>query len=109
MRVRRYQLAVLLIVVLAAVIVVNGLALWGDQFALWVDNAMQLSAGLTAVVCGWLRGRRMRGPQRWWRLLIAIGMAGWSCGQLIWAWYQLPGRQGQPSPSLADEGYLTLP
>ncbi|HEY7593161.1 MAG TPA: EAL domain-containing protein [Actinophytocola sp.] len=109
MKFRRYQLAVLLIVVLAAVIVVNGLALWGDQFAQWVDNALQLSAGLTAVVCGWLVGRRMRGAQRWWRMLFALGMLGWSAGQLVWSWYQLFGGEGLPSPSLADVGYLTLP
>ncbi len=29
-----------LLLVLAALIVVNGLAFWGDRFALWVDNAM---------------------------------------------------------------------
>jgi diguanylate cyclase (GGDEF)-like protein len=109
MKFRRYQLAVLLIVVLAAVIAVNGLALWGDQFAQWVDNALQLSAGLTAVVCGWLVGRRMRGAQRWWRMLFALGMLGWSAGQLVWSWYQLFGGEGLPSPSLADVGYLTLP
>jgi diguanylate cyclase (GGDEF)-like protein len=109
MKVRRYQLGVLLIVVLAALIAVNGLALWGDQFAQWVDNAMQLSAGLTAVACGWLVGRRMSGAQRWWRVLFAIGMAGWSCGQIIWSWYQLFGGDGLPSPSLADVGYLTFP
>jgi diguanylate cyclase (GGDEF)-like protein len=109
MKVRRYQLAVLLIVVLAAMIVVNGLALWGDQFASWVDNAMQLSAGLTAVICGVLVGRRMRGSQRWWRLLIAFGMVGWSCGQIIWSWYQLFDGEGLPSPSMADVGYLTFP
>jgi diguanylate cyclase (GGDEF)-like protein len=109
MKVRRYQLAVLLIVVMAALIAVNGLALWGDQFALWVDNAMQLSAGLTAVICGWLVGRRMRGAQRWWRLLFALGMAGWSCGQIAWSWYQLIDGRGLPSPSLADVGYLTFP
>ena len=109
MKVRRYQLGVLLIVVLAVLIAVNGLALWGDRFALWVDNAMQLSAGVTAVVCGVLVGRRMRGAQVWWRLLIAIGMAGWSCGQIAWSWYQLIDGRGLPSPSLADVGYLTFP
>ncbi len=109
MKVRRYRMAVLLLLVLAAVIAVNGLALWGDRFALWVDNAMQLSAGLTAVVCGWVVGRRMRGAQRWWRLLIAVGMLGWSGGQIMWSWYQLIDGRGLPSPSLADVGYLTFP
>src|ERR1700741_194765 len=109
MKVRRYQLGVLLIVVLAALIAVNGLALWGDEFALWVDNAMQLSAGVTAVVCGLLIGRRMRGAQRWWRVLFALGLARWSCGQVFWSWYQLIEGEGLPSPSMADVGYLTFP
>jgi diguanylate cyclase (GGDEF)-like protein len=109
MKIRRARLAVLLIVVLAAVIAVNGLALWGDTFALWVDNALQLSAGLTAAVSGWVVGRRMRGAQRWWRLLIGLGMFGWSCGQFIWSWYQLVDGEGLPSPSLADVGYLIFP
>ncbi|HEV7652704.1 MAG TPA: EAL domain-containing protein [Actinophytocola sp.] len=109
MKVRRYRLAVLLIVVLTVLIAVNGLALWGDTFALWVDNAMQLGAGLTAAVCGLVVGRRMRGAQRWWRLLIGLGMFGWSCGQFIWSWYQLVDGEGLPSPSLADVGYLTFP
>jgi diguanylate cyclase len=109
MKVRRYRLAVLLIVVLAVLIAVNGLALWGEQLAMWIDNAMQLGAGVTAAVCGWVVGRRMSGPQRWWRLLIGMGMLGWSAGQFIWSWYQLVDHEGLPSPSLADVGYLTLP
>ena len=109
MKVRRDRLAVLLIVVLATLIAVNGLALWGDTFAMWIDNAMQLGAGLTAAVCGWVVGRRMRGAQRWWRLLIGLGMLGWSCGQFVWSWYQLVDGEGLPSPSLADVGYLTFP
>ncbi|MBP2328335.1 diguanylate cyclase (GGDEF)-like protein [Kibdelosporangium banguiense] len=106
---RRYQVAVALVVVMAALVAVNGLALWGDRLALWVDDAMQLGTGLSAVVCGWLVARRVNGPQRWWRVLIAVGMFGWSCGQCIWSWYQLVENKGLPSPSLADVGYLSFP
>jgi diguanylate cyclase (GGDEF)-like protein len=106
---RRYRLAIALVVVMAALVAVNGLALWGDRFALWVDDAMQLGTGLTAVVCGWLVARRVKGSQRWWRLLIVIGMFGWSCGQFVWSWYQLVENEGLPSPSLADVGYLSFP
>jgi diguanylate cyclase (GGDEF)-like protein len=109
MTVRRYRVAALLLVVLAAVVAVNGLTLWGDGFALWVDDALQLGAGLAALVCGWLAARRVHGPQRWWRLMIMLGMAGWSCGQIVWSWYQLIEQRGLPSPSLADVGYLTFP
>ena len=67
MTVRRYQVAIALVVVMAALVVVNGFALWGDRVALWVDDALQLSMGLTAVVCGWRVARRARRAQRWWR------------------------------------------
>ncbi|WP_284746091.1 putative bifunctional diguanylate cyclase/phosphodiesterase [Amycolatopsis sp. RTGN1] len=109
MTVRRYPVAVLLVVVTVALVVVNGFAFWGDTFALWVDDAMQLSAGVAAVVCGVLVARRVRGHQRWWRVLVALGMAGWSLGQCAWSWYQLVDGRGLPSPSLADVGYLSFP
>ena len=95
--------------VVAVLIGVNGLAPWGDRVALWVDDTFQLSAALTAVVCGLLVARRVDGPQRWWRVLIAIGMACWAAGQAIWSWHQLAGGEGLPSPSLADVGYLAFP
>ncbi len=109
MTVRRYPVAVLLVVVTVALVVVNGFAFWGDTFALWIDDAMQLSAGVAAVVCGVLVARRVRGHQRWWRVLVALGMAGWSLGQCVWSWYQLIDGRGLPSPSLADVGYLSFP
>jgi diguanylate cyclase (GGDEF)-like protein len=109
MTVRRYPVAVLLVVMTLALVVGNGFAFWGDTFALWVDDAMQLSAGVGAVVCGVLVARRVRGHQRWWRVLVAIGMTGWSLGQCVWSWYQLIDGRGLPSPSLADVGYLSFP
>jgi diguanylate cyclase (GGDEF)-like protein len=109
MTVRRYPVAVLLVVVTVALVVVNGFAFWGDTFALWIDDAMQLSAGVAAVVCGVLVARRVRGHQRWWRVLVALGMAGWSLGQCVWSWYQLIDGRGLPSPSPADLGYLSFP
>ncbi|MFD8497209.1 putative bifunctional diguanylate cyclase/phosphodiesterase [Amycolatopsis sp. NPDC059657] len=109
MTVRRYRVAIGLIVVLACLVVLNGFAFWGDTFAQWVDDALQLGTGLSAVVCGWIVARRVGGTQRWWRLLIVFGMAGWSVGQFIWSWYQLVDGRGLPSPSAADVGYLTFP
>ncbi|WP_103350843.1 bifunctional diguanylate cyclase/phosphodiesterase [Amycolatopsis sp. CA-128772] len=109
MTVRRYPGAILLVFVAVTLVVVNGFAFWGDTFALWVDDAMQLSAGVGAVVCGVVVARRVRGHQRWWRVLVAIGMTGWSLGQCAWSWYQLIDGRGLPSPSLADVGYLSFP
>ncbi|MDS0132154.1 EAL domain-containing protein [Amycolatopsis sp. CM201R] len=102
-------MAILLVLVTAAVVVVNGFAFWGDTFALWVDDALQLGAGVTGIVCGVVVARRVRGHQRWWRVLVAIGMTGWSLGQCVWSYYQLVDGRGLPSPSLADVGYLSFP
>ncbi|WP_240490949.1 putative bifunctional diguanylate cyclase/phosphodiesterase [Amycolatopsis vancoresmycina] len=109
MTVRRYPVAILLVLVAATLVVVNGFAFWGDTFALWVDDSMQLAAGIGAAVCGVVAARRVRGHQRWWRVLVATGMAGWSLGQCAWSWYQLVDGRGLPSPSLADVGYLSFP
>ncbi|MGW5747212.1 putative bifunctional diguanylate cyclase/phosphodiesterase [Amycolatopsis sp. NPDC003861] len=106
---RRYPVAILLVLVTAAVVVVNGFAFWGDTFALWIDDALQLGAGVTGIVCGIVVARRVRGHQRWWRVLVAIGMTGWSLGQCVWSYYQLVDGRGLPSPSLADVGYLSFP
>ncbi|EOD58462.1 diguanylate cyclase/phosphodiesterase [Amycolatopsis vancoresmycina DSM 44592] len=102
-------MAILLVLVAATLVVVNGFAFWGDTFALWVDDSMQLAAGIGAAVCGVVAARRVRGHQRWWRVLVATGMAGWSLGQCAWSWYQLVDGRGLPSPSLADVGYLSFP
>jgi diguanylate cyclase (GGDEF)-like protein len=109
MAVRRYPVAIGFVAVVATLVAVNATEPFGERFALWVDNALQLSMGFTAAGCGFVMARRYRGPQRWWRLLIAFGMAGWSGGQLVWSWYQLIENRGLPSPSLADVGYLLLP
>lgn len=88
---------------------VNASEPFGERPALWADNLMQFAMGLMAAVCGFVVARRHSGSQRWWRLLIAVGMAGWTGGQVIWSWYQLFDDRGLPSPSLADVGYLLLP
>ena len=99
----------IVLIVVVVLIGVNGLAPWGDRVALGIDDAFQSGAALTAVVCGLLVGRRADGLQRWWRWLIAAGMACWAVGQMMWSWYQLVDGEGLPSPSLADVGYLTFP
>jgi diguanylate cyclase len=74
-----------------------------------IDDAAQLTAGLSAAVaCLWTALYR-RGVERRWRLLVGTGMAGWSVGQAIWSWYQIFADTPLPSPSLADVGYFTLP
>jgi diguanylate cyclase (GGDEF)-like protein len=74
-----------------------------------LDDSAQLLAGLAATVSCFWHGWRSRGPQRIWRLFAGVGFAGWTIGMAVWAWYQVFGGIGLPSPSLADAGFLTLP
>jgi diguanylate cyclase len=103
----RAQIAVF--VTLLTLVVVNGLALRGDALANTLDNAMQMITGLTAVILGLIAARRHTGRQRAWRLVVALGMAGWSSGQAIWSWYQWTHGGSLASPSWADFGYLSFP
>lgn len=93
----------------AAVVVIAGFGFIDKFAARAVDDLAQLVGGLTAVVCCLWTARRARGADRSWRLLMAIGMAGWSTGQALWTYYRLFDLRAVPSPSWADAGYLTLP
>ncbi|OLB76689.1 MAG: hypothetical protein AUI14_17960 [Actinobacteria bacterium 13_2_20CM_2_71_6] len=73
------------------------------------DDCAQLTAGLAAAIACLSTGRYRRGAERTWRVLVGIGMGGWSVGQAIWSWYQIFADTPLPSPSPADVGYFTLP
>ncbi len=80
----------------------------------FLDDLAQLGGGVFAAwACAWtwLRSRRLGRPrnQRTWRALLFVGVAGWTCGQAIWSWYQLFADEPIPSPSAADVGYFLLP
>ncbi len=74
-----------------------------------VDDLAQLLAGAAAAAACLWNARRVRGPERTWRRLMGIGMAGWTLGQALWSWYQIFSDTPLPSPSWADVGYLTMP
>jgi diguanylate cyclase (GGDEF)-like protein len=85
-----------------------------DELSQVVDDAAQLAAGAFATwSCAWTwrRARRAGTPRGLvaWRVLLLLGMAGWTLGQLVWSWYQLVAHRDIPSPSLADVGYFALP
>jgi diguanylate cyclase len=104
----RVRLAVATAAVSAVLVTDSSHALSG-QASVVLDDAAQLVGGvLAAVSCGWTACRRT-GVERAWRRYLAVGMGGWSIGQLIWSWYQIFARTPLPSPSWADVGYLTLP
>src|SRR6185369_4033754 len=74
-----------------------------------LDDAAQFLGGTAAALCCAWTSRHRTGVERTWRRFMAVGMGGWSVGQLIWSWYQLFAKPPLPCPSWADLGYLTLP
>ncbi len=104
----RLQLAVAGLAV-TAVLVADSSGLLGPKLATILDDSAQLGGGVFATICCLYGARRTSGVERAWRRLMAIGMVGWSIGQLIWSYYQVFARTPLPSPSWADVGYLTLP
>jgi diguanylate cyclase (GGDEF)-like protein len=73
-----------------------------------IDDAAQFLGALAAVLCCLWTAPKYTGGQRAWRLWLAVGMAGWGVGQVIWSYNQLFADRPLPSPSLADAGYLSL-
>lgn len=93
----------------SAVLVVDSTGLLSAHTSVIVDDSAQLvGAALAVVACVWT-ACRATGVERTWRLLMAVGMAGWAIGQLLWSFYQVFELISLPSPSAADVGYLTLP
>jgi diguanylate cyclase (GGDEF)-like protein len=96
------------LVVVVATVGVGQAGLIDAAVTQWIDDAAQLLGALAAVGCCLWTSRQYRGPQRAWRLWLALGMASWSVGQVIWSYGQLISHDPLPSPSLADAGYLGL-
>lgn len=95
-----------ILVAAGALVLVNATARWNETTTDVVDNAMQFSAGAAATLSALIWGARETGVRRHWRLLVAVGMATWTTGVALWAWYQVVDGRGLPSPSLADAGFL---
>ena len=91
------------------VLVLDSSGVLGPAAAVVVDDGAQLAVGVVAAACCLWVSWRVRGVERVWRRLMAVGMAGWSVGQLIWSWYQIFASTPLPSPAWSDVGYLTLP
>jgi diguanylate cyclase len=106
------RLGVWLAGALALVLVTVGIdssGLVSDDAAIVVDDCAQLGAGLAAAAACLWTARQARGPERTWRRLMGLGMAGWSIGMALWSWYQIFSDTPLPSPSWADVGFLTMP
>jgi diguanylate cyclase (GGDEF)-like protein len=94
---------------LLVVLVIDSSGVVSERTAVVVDDGAQLAAGVAAAgTCLWT-ARRTSGPERAWRRLMGLGMAGWSIGMALWAWYQIFADTPLPSPSWADVGFLSMP
>ncbi|WP_238598868.1 GGDEF domain-containing protein [Saccharothrix sp. ALI-22-I] len=106
---RRFAITATVVLVLAtAASVAASFDIVKGEGAVVLDDLAQLATGLLATGCCWWTARRVTGPDRRWRLVTGLGMAGWSTGQALWTWYQLVERRAVPSPSPADAGYLSI-
>jgi hypothetical protein len=77
----------LAVVAVSAILFVDSSGVLAGRVPMIIDDAAQLCGGvLAAASCAWT-ARRARGVERTWRWCTAVGMAGWSGGQLIWSWY----------------------
>jgi diguanylate cyclase len=82
---------------------------WGSpQTRVAVEDLGFVALSLFATVCAGHAAWRFRGRQRAASICIAIGLAGWTVGSVLWAYYEWWLRVS-PFPSLADAAYLMLP
>ncbi|MCK0174762.1 EAL domain-containing protein [Mycolicibacterium sp. F2034L] len=84
MAVRGYQQRLILFSGVLLLWTVNALAFHGDALAGRVAAGIQFVVTAGAVICGLVVARRMSGILRWWRLLIAAGLACWLFGEVLW-------------------------
>lgn len=108
-RFRRTVLVAVVLVLAVETLVVSG---WFSYTTARAIDELSLLAGslVAAGVCLW-SGVRTRGADRAWRVLMGLGLAGWSLGQVVWTYARLilRVRVPLPAPSLADAGYLAMP
>lgn len=94
----------------AAVVFVGygGWLLWGrrgSSAATMVDSLLPVALGLVFVLLAAVTARSADGRERAAWVVLAIGLAAWLLGDVLWAYYELVARRA-PFPSPADAAYL---
>lgn len=101
--------AVAVVLAVAIVMAIAATGVLSDRWSTIIDDVAQLVAGTAATVCCFVTARRREGAGRRWRVLMGLGMAGWTLGMMIWAFYRSILHTPIPSPSVADIGFFVLP
>ncbi|MCZ4518295.1 GGDEF domain-containing protein [Rhodococcus ruber] len=92
-----------------AVVLLVGSGVLAQRISVLIDDVAQLAGGIAAtVVCGRTATRRT-GSERQWRVLMAAGMACWSAGMAVWAFYRSVLDMPLPTASVADLGFFLFP
>ncbi|WP_256979246.1 MULTISPECIES: GGDEF domain-containing protein [unclassified Rhodococcus (in: high G+C Gram-positive bacteria)] len=92
-----------------AIVLLAGSNVLGQRISVLIDDVAQLAGGITATVVCWRTASRRTGSERQWRVLMAAGMACWSAGMAVWAFYRSVLDLPLPSTSVADVGFFLFP
>lgn len=101
--------AVLVLALVCSAILLSGSGVLSGWASVLVDDVAQLVGGVAAALTCFATAARAVGPERRWRQLMGVGMAGWSVGVVFWGVYRSFLQTPLPSPSLADVGFFALP
>jgi diguanylate cyclase len=74
-----------------------------------VTDGAAVAAGMIAAIALWHTARRREGTARRWRVQMALGMTGWTIGQVVWAWHRQFGVGDLPMPAAAHIAFLAMP
>lgn len=106
-QVRRVSVAVVL--VFGTALTLSSTGALAPRASRTVIDLAQLGAGLFATGAYLWTWRRSTAPDRTWRLLLGLGLAGWTAGQAVGAWAVFGTGIDAPTPIAVDAAALALP
>lgn len=92
-----------------AIVLLAGSNVLGQRVSVLIDDVAQLAGGITATIVCWRTASTRTGTERQWRVLMAAGMACWSAGMAVWAFYRSALDMPLPTASIADVGFFLFP
>ncbi len=92
-----------------AIVLLAGSNVLGQRISVLIDDVAQLAGGITATIVCWRTASTRTGSERQWRVLMAAGMACWSAGMAVWAFYRSALDMPLPTASIADVGFFLFP